>query len=86
MNKIQEFESWGQKAKVVPGIIRFGLLGLSFAATAYCVVTFSGPYGFLSYWQAEVMNGEYYVLFSGLITVLIFLIPAVVIVRALVPY
>ena len=86
MKFVKDFESYGQKAKVVPGVIRFGLLGLSCLGFAYSWYDFSGPYYWLAELQAKMFDGEYYLTLTALLTFLICLLPAVLIVRSLVPY
>ena len=86
MSAVKDFESFGQKAKVVPGVIRFGLLGLSTAGFAYSWYSMSGPYRWLAELQASMFDGEYYLMLTALLSFLIFLLPAVIIVRLLVPY
>ncbi|MCH2234182.1 MAG: hypothetical protein MK078_08005 [Crocinitomicaceae bacterium] len=86
MSAVKDIESFGEKAKVVPGIIRLGLLGLSALGFAYSWYYFSGPYLWLAELQASIFDGEYYLLLTALLSFLIFLLPAVLIVRLLVPY
>jgi hypothetical protein len=51
--------------------------------TGYCVVADAGPYRAIAEAQASVMHGKHYFMLSGMLTLLVFLAPAIVVLQLL---
>ncbi len=82
----QKLEEQGRRARVVPGFIRYPLIALGLVLSFYFLFTFGGPYRWISELQARLFGGEYYIALSFFLTWMTFLIPTLIIVRALIPY
>jgi hypothetical protein len=72
-----------QRARRVPIPIRAIFVIVPIALTLYCVVDDSGPYALLADAQASVMDGEHYIVLSGGVTLLLFLLPSLVVIQLL---
>lgn len=67
----------------MPVAIRVLFLLATFGLTFYCIVTDAGPYALIADAQAAVMHGEHYLMLSGLLTLLVFLVPTIVVLQLL---
>ena len=71
------------RARRVPGWLRL-VLGLAAAGAAITfIVTFSGPYRWLAVAEARCFGGEYWPKLTGLLTVVVCLLPVGVIIHAI---
>lgn len=68
-------EKLSEHAKRVPGYIRFPLLLGSFALAFYWMFTDSGASLWLIEIQADLFDGKFYIMLTGLLTMLICMIP-----------
>jgi hypothetical protein len=71
------------RARQVPAWIRLPVIAAVFIATGYCVFANAGPYRFLAEAQAKLFDGKHYLMLSGGLTLLLFLVPAVVVMQLL---
>jgi hypothetical protein len=72
-----------QRARRVPAPIRGLFVVAAIGLTGYCVVADTGPYRFLAETQASFMHGKHYIMLSGMLTLLLFLLPAIVVLQLL---
>ncbi len=80
---IKDGNALQQRARRVPGIIRYPIIAVAFVFPIYWMFTESGVYWWLSKQQAALFDGDFYPILSFLLSMLICLIPAGVIVHVL---
>ena len=78
-------EEQGKRAKIIPGYIRFSLLGITFAVQIYAVITESLHFAWIANLQGYFMDGEHFVMITFLVSFLLAILPVVLIVRFLIP-
>ena len=71
------------RAGAVPAWIRVPIIVLTLGGAAYQMVAGVGIAGWLMSAQAAVFDGKYYVVVTGLLTLVIMLVPAVILVQLL---
>lgn len=72
-----------ERAKRVPGLIRWPLILGAIGLTFYWVFTSSGLFRFFAAFQADLLDGQHYIILSGLLTFLCCLIPVLILVHVL---
>lgn len=83
---ITKFQRSANRAQIVPGFIRFGLVGLVLCAEFYCIFQDVGPYNWIASLQAEIFDGSHYPTLSFLLSFILLLLPALLIIRSIIPY
>ena len=83
LNDIKLFEKFANRSKFVPIYIRILIIILALVLAVYWIVTDSGPYEYVSDFQARLLHRTYYPVISGLCAIIVALTPAIVIINLL---
>lgn len=83
---ISKFQRSANRAQIVPGFIRFGLVALALLVDFYCIFENVGPYYWIVRVQAELFDGSYFTALSFLLSFMLILLPVLVIIRSMIPY
>ena len=76
-------EALSLRARRVPLLLRLPIIAAPFALLVFWIATDSGPYATIADFQTVFLDGEHYIALSGLLSLLVALVPALILIHLL---